>query len=98
MFWAVILPIFSSARLCVSACGIMHPRCCRPVAWKQSSPLPGYRLATSGCIISQAETRSLGAPEDGQNNCLKHVELIGIINKLLSLHLVGVYIIYILFI
>ena len=29
------------------------------------------------------------APEDGQNNCPKHVELIGIINKLLLLHLVG---------
>ena len=29
------------------------------------------------------------APEDGQNNCLKHVEMIEIINKLLLLHLVG---------
>ena len=29
------------------------------------------------------------APEDGQNNCPKHVELIGIINKLLLFHLVG---------
>ena len=29
------------------------------------------------------------APEDGQNNCPKHVELTGIINKLLLLHLVG---------
>jgi len=28
-------------------------------------------------------------PEDGQNNCLKHVELTGIINKSLLLHLVG---------
>ena len=28
-------------------------------------------------------------PEDGQNNCPKHVELIGIINKPLLLHLVG---------
>ena len=27
--------------------------------------------------------------EDGQNNCLKHVELTGIINKPLLLHLVG---------
>ena len=33
------------------------------------------------------------APEDGQNNCPKHVELIGIINKPLLLHLVGVCII-----
>ena len=28
-------------------------------------------------------------PEDGQNNCPKHVELTGIINKPLLLHLVG---------
>ena len=31
----------------------------------------------------------LPAPEDGQNNCPKHVELVGIINKPLLLHLVG---------
>ena len=35
------------------------------------------------------------APQDGQNNCPKHVELTGIINKPLLLHLVVVYIIYI---
>ena len=35
------------------------------------------------------------APEDGRNYRQKHVELIGIINKPLLLHLVGVYIIYI---
>ena len=29
------------------------------------------------------------APEDGQNNCPKHVELTGIINKPLLLHLGG---------
>jgi hypothetical protein len=29
------------------------------------------------------------APEDGQNNCPKHVELTGIINKPLLLHLFG---------
>ena len=32
---------------------------------------------------------SAGAPEDGQNNRLKHVLLTGIINKPLLLHLVG---------
>ena len=35
------------------------------------------------------------APEDGRDQRLKHVELIGIINKPLLLHLVGVYIVYI---
>ena len=29
------------------------------------------------------------APEDGQNNCPKHVELTGIINKSLLLYLIG---------
>ena len=32
MFREIILPIFRSTRLCVTACGIMHPRCCRPPA------------------------------------------------------------------
>ena len=43
---------------------------------------------SSWCIMPQAVTQS-SAPEDGQNNCPKHVELIGIINKPLLLHLVG---------
>ena len=30
MFREIILPIFRSIRLCVTACGVMHPaRCCR---------------------------------------------------------------------
>ena len=32
MFREILLPIFRSTRLCVTVCGIMHPRCCRPVA------------------------------------------------------------------
>ena len=59
MFRAIILPIFRSTRLCVTACGIMH-----------------------------CNTQS-SAPEDGQNNCPKHVELTGNINKPLLLHLIG---------
>jgi hypothetical protein len=47
------------------------------VAWK--IPLPGHlKLQTQ-----------FSAPEDGQNHRPKHVELIGIINKPLLLHLVG---------
>ena len=41
-----------------------------------------------GCIIPQPVTQS-SVPEYGQNNCPKHVELTGIINKPLLLHLVG---------
>ena len=31
MFRKIILPIFRSTRLCVTVCGMMHRRCCRPV-------------------------------------------------------------------
>ena len=78
MFRAIILPIFMSTRLCVTACGIIHPRCCRPAIGRQNR----------GCIIPQAVTQSC-APEDGQNNFSEHFELTGIINKPLLLHLVG---------
>jgi hypothetical protein len=50
--------------------------------------LPATSRQHRGCIIPQAVTQS-SAPEDGQNNCPKHVELTGIINKSLLLHLVG---------
>ena len=95
MFRATILSIFRSTRLCVTASGIMHRRCCRPVAWKRrktASRLPA-------CIIPAHCTTSCNAqssaPEDGRDQRPKQVELIGIINKPLLLHLVGVYIIYI---
>ena len=39
-----------------------------------------------GCIIQQTQS---SAPEDGRNHRPKHVELIGITNKPLLLHLVG---------
>jgi len=68
MFWAVILPIFRSTRLCYSLwynAPTMLPTGCRQ-----------YRE----CIIPQSVTQP-SAPENGQNNCPKHVELTGIINK-----------------
>ena len=34
MFRAIILLIFRSTRLCVTACGIMHPLCCRSLNWR----------------------------------------------------------------
>ena len=42
-----------------------------------------------GFIIPQAVNTQSSAPEDGRNHRPKHVELIGIINKPLLLHLVG---------
>ena len=50
--------------------------------------LPATVRQHRGCIIPQAVTQS-SAPEDGQNNCPKHVELTGTINKPLLLHLIG---------
>ena len=91
----MITPIFRSVRLCVTACGIMHPRCCQPVGWKRDSS--AYRLPVG--IIPVHYTTSCNtqssAPEDGQDHRPKHVELIGIINKPLLLHLIGVYIVYV---
>ena len=43
---------------------------------------------TQSSTIPQDVTQT-SAPEDGQNNCPKHVELTGIINKSLLLYLVG---------
>ena len=51
--------------------------------------LPAGGQQRRGCIIPQAVTHSLSASEDRQNNCPKRVELTGIINKPLLLHLVG---------
>ena len=53
----------------------MHPRCCLP--------------ATSWVHYTTSFNTQSSAPEDGQNNCLKHVEPTGIINKPLLLYLVG---------
>ena len=76
MFREIILPIFRSTRLCVTVCGIMHRRACR---WPATSSVH----YTTNCNTQPS------APEDGQNNFPKHVELTGIINKPLLLHLVG---------
>jgi hypothetical protein len=85
MFQA-ITPIIRSTRLCVTVCGIMHPRCCRPVAWKRSSS--AFRLPAGSALYPSCNTQS-SAPIDGRDHRPKHVELIGIINKPLLLHLVG---------
>ena len=55
----------------------MHPRCSRPPVGNIVGPLY-HKLYTQS-----------SAPEDGQNNCPKYVELTGIIIKPLLLHLVG---------
>jgi hypothetical protein len=71
MFRTIILPIFRSTRLCVTAYGA------------------GHRPTTSWVLYTPSCNTQSSAPEDGQNNCPKHAELNGIINKPLLLHLVG---------
>ena len=56
--------------------------------------LPGYRPASSWVHYTTSCNTQSSAPEDGRDHRPKHVELIGIINKPLLLHLVDVYIIY----
>ena len=49
----------------------------------------GHWPATSSVHYTTSCNTQSSAPENGQNNCPKHVELIEIINKPLLLHLVG---------
>jgi len=49
----------------------------------------GYRPATSWVHYTTSCNIQSSVPEDGQNDCPKHVDLIGIINKPLLLHIVG---------
>ena len=51
--------------------------------------LPSYRLETSLVHYSTSCNTQSSAPEDGRDHRPKHVELIGIINMLLFLHLFG---------
>ena len=73
MFRAMFTPIFRRNRLCVTACGIMHPQCCRPVAWKRRNS--ASRLPTG--IIPVHYTTSCNTqcsgPEDGRNHRPKHI-------------------------
>jgi len=75
MFQVMISPIFKNTSLCVTAYGIMHPQYCRQ--------------ATSWVHYTTSCNTQSSALKDGRNHRPKHVELIGIINKPLLLHLVG---------
>ena len=65
--------------------------------WYNVPPMlpAGGRPATSWVHYTTGCNTQPSAPEGGRNHRPKHVELSGIINKPLLLHLVGVYIIYI---
>ena len=53
------------------------------------TPLPGYLTVTSWVYHTTSCNTQSSAPEDGRDRRPKHVELIGIFNKPLLLHLVG---------
>ena len=55
----------------------------------------GRRPATLLVLYTTSYNTQSSAPEDGRDQHPKHVEMIGIINIPLLMHLVGVYIIYI---
>jgi len=58
---AIIFPILRSTRLCVTTCGIMHPRC--------------YRQHR-GCIIPQAVSQSLALLRMGKIIARKMLSLL----------------------
>ena len=63
---------------------------CYSLWYNAPTMLPaGHRSATSWVHYTKSCNTQSSAPEDGQNNCPKCVELTGIINKSLLLHLVG---------
>ena len=51
--------------------------------------LPDYRPVTSCVLYTTSCNTQSSAPEDGRNYRPKRVELIGIINKPILLHLIG---------
>ena len=62
---------------------------CYSLWYNAPTMLPAARPATSWVHYTTSCNTQSSAPEDGRNYRPKHVELIGIINKLLLLHLVG---------
>ena len=62
---------------------------CYSLWYNAPTMLPAGSPATSSVHYTTSCNSQSSAAEDGQNNCPKHVELTGIINKPLLLHLVG---------
>ena len=62
---------------------------CYSLWYNAPTMLPANGRQHRGCIIPQTVTHSLVFQKMGKNTCPKHVELTGIINKPLLLHLVG---------
>ena len=78
---AVLCCWFSEVRCRAAGCASRKRNVARAAA--------GGRPATSWVHYTTSCNTQSSAPEDGQNNCPKHVELTGIISKSSLLHLVG---------
>jgi len=88
MFRAIILPIFRSTEtVCYSLW--YNATTMLPAGSLEAGSLPGYRSVTSWVYYTTSCNTQSSAPQGGQNSCPEHVDLIGIINKPLLLHLVG---------
>ena len=62
---------------------------CYNLWYNAATMLPAGGRQHRGCIIPQVVKHSLVLLKMGKNNCPKHVELTGIINKPLLLYVVG---------
>ena len=62
---------------------------CYSLWYNAPTMLPAGWPATLWEHYTTSFSTQSSAPEDGQNNCPKHVEMTGIINEPLLLHLVG---------
>ena len=85
--------------LCVS-CQFFWQNCTSVIgaaaaAAAAAAVVAGHRPATTWVHYTTSCNKQSSAPEGGRNSRPKHVALVGIINKLLLLHLVCVYIIFI---
>ena len=80
--------LWYNAPTMLPAGGRQHRGCIIPQAVTHSLLLLMMGKIIARNMLTHVNTQS-SAPEDGKNNCPKHVELTGIINKPLLLHLVG---------
>ena len=81
MFREIILLIFRSTRLCVTVCGIMHRRCCRP-------PVGSNWLNTNALVVTVARLRAerLGyrTSTPGRDKKFSLLQRVGTIQAVLS--------------
>ena len=62
---------------------------CYSLWYNAPAMLPAGGLPATSWVYYSTSCNTLSSAQDGQNKCPKHVELTGIINKPLLLHLVG---------